>query len=247
MADWTENTLVITGPQELVKTLRDSIAGTNAAGNHSELALSRIVPPPDTVTMNDWKTWTAWAVEHWGSDREPDPVEVKEETVDDREYRLTYVFKTAYFSGEKVVRALIEQHPGLDFDLRFVGEQLWSGQVKGSGGRVVESVEHDEPESHAESVEQTGRCNCDGMWPILPGCGDDAIDEARKGGGLSDSAEKLARLLVTDWDDDFSALFEFVNESEARALSAGSTDALLKLIKDWDGPYEELLDVLEAL
>jgi hypothetical protein len=247
MADWTENTLVITGPQELVNTLRDSVAGTNAAGVHSEFALSRIVPPPVGVTVSDWKSWTAWAVQHWGSDREPGSVEVSQEPLDDGQSTLTYVFQTAYFSGETVVRALIEQHPGLDFDLRFVGAQLWSGQVKGSGGRVLETVEHGEPESHAESIEQTGRCNCDGMWPILPGCGDGAIDVARKAGRLSDSAETLARLLAADWDDDFELLFEFVNECESRALIDGSTDALLKLIKDWDGPYEELLDVLEAL
>jgi hypothetical protein len=247
MSDSTTNTLTVKGPKSLVLAFRDSVAGRNAAGDRSEFALGLAVPPPDGISMDDWRTWSAWALENWGSDREAGVVRVTDEVLDGGLHAITYVFTTAYFSAEVLVRSLITKHPRLDFDLRFVGLQLWSGHLTGSGGSVVESVEYGEPESHEESMERTGECLCSALTAYLPGCGDSAVDEARRDGTLSERGERLARQWAESWDGDFLALFEIVNDCEARGLNDEALDALGKLYPSWDGTFEELIEVVEAL
>lgn len=150
MADWTENTLVVAGPAAAVAALRDAVAGPTVFGGDELLSPRRIVPPPDDFVAAGAASpakppgWSEWALAHWGFDRELGDVRRTERDLGDGRSELTYTFTTAYFSAERLVRALVPQHPDVDLVLTFRGVQGWGGRLDASGGGVTRFEEDED-------------------------------------------------------------------------------------------------------
>lgn len=246
MADWTQNTLVVTGPTERVRALRDAAAGVNIFGKQSVLSPSRIVRPPDEFMGLDAQAgmprgWQDWALDAWGFDREIDAT-LTEDDLGPAGWRLTYTFETAYFSAARLVKALISQHPGVDIELRYVGESLWSGRVQGSSGSVILEEEFDEPATHEESVERTGRCTCD-VYPISDGCLRAKGRERDLSAEVIDLAVRLSDLGGLEID----VAFDYAQSCLQRALTEEQLEAVCNLFAKWLGTFDELLDTVGAL
>ena len=248
MADWAQNSLAITGPQEHVRALRDAVAGPNIFGEQSVLSPSRIVRPPDEFMGLDAKQgmppgWSDWAIDAWGFDREID-ASMAEEDLGSAGWQLTYTFQTAYFSAARLVKALIAQHPGVDVELRCVGASLWSGRVQGSSGQVTLEEEFDEPTSHIESVERTGRCLCEFTpYPMYVDC------QRARGVERNLSAEVIdLAVRLSDWGDvEMDLAFDYAQSCLQRALNEEQLEAVCNLFAKWLGSFDELLDTVEAL
>lgn len=246
MADWAQNSLVITGPREHVRALRDAVAGPNIFGEQSVLSPSRIVRPPDEFMGLDAKRgmppgWSDWAIDAWGFDREID-ASMAEEDLGSAGWQLTYTFQTAYFSAARLVKALIAQHPGVDVELRCVGTRLWSDHVQGSRGQVTLEEEFDEPATHEESVERTGRCRCD-VYPISDGCLRAKGTERDLSAEVIDLAVRLSDLGGLEID----VAFDYAQDCLRRSLNEYQMEAVTRLFAEWLGSFDELLDTVEAL
>jgi len=155
MGDWTENTLVVTGPAAAVAALRDAVAGPTVFDGEALLSPRMIVPPPDGFVRAGAASpakppgWSDWALAHWGFDREVGDVHRTERDLGDGRAELTYAFVTAYFSAETLVRALVPQHPAVDLTLTFRGVQGWGGRLEARGGTVTHAEEHEADEDAA--------------------------------------------------------------------------------------------------
>jgi hypothetical protein len=119
------------GPQPEYKTFEDRVRGST---NH----------------------WYDWNNRNWGTKWEACDSEITSES----EGSVTYGFRTAWAPPEPVFREMVRQHPGLDFEIKCVEEQGWGVEYSGIDGDLLMIDQWSIPESHEDSVERTGECQC---------------------------------------------------------------------------------------
>jgi hypothetical protein len=110
--------------------------------------------------------WYDWNVRNWGVKWDAGEPSLNNES----EISLQYSFETAWGIPEPVFRAMVEQHPTLEFSMSSEEEQGWGAEYETSDtededGKPIKELtltrEWDIPNSHADYEE---RGNLDGCW-----------------------------------------------------------------------------------
>ncbi len=114
--------------------------------------------------------WYDWNVREWGTKWDASSVELETDlsALDDGPNRsILYRFETAWSIPEPIFRAMVEQHPELDFDFYSEEEQGWGAQFTSSDGEeegekrsLVLTKEWDIPDSHADYVDRDNEEGC---------------------------------------------------------------------------------------
>lgn len=114
--------------------------------------------------------WYDWNVRNWGTkwdanDEEGDP---DLENLKDHD-SISYRFSTAWGIPEPIFRAMVEQHPELDFDFYSEEEQGWGAEYTSSDGdegerSLILTREWDIPSSHADYEDRDNIDGCACSW-----------------------------------------------------------------------------------
>ncbi len=114
--------------------------------------------------------WYDWNVREWGTKWDASSVELETDlsALDDGPNRsIRYRFETAWSIPEPIFRAMVEQHPELDFDFYSEEEQGWGAEFTSSDGEeegekrsLILTKEWDIPDSHSDYVERDNEDGC---------------------------------------------------------------------------------------
>jgi hypothetical protein len=152
--------MTITGSNQLLDRFvrKASDSHETPHGQISEqLSFWNFISPSDLSHYQD--NWYEWNLENWGTKWDAaDP-----EITDESEGRVTYSFRTAWSPPTPIFEEIVRQYPGLYFDIKCVEEQGWGVEYDGIDGDLVQTYRWDIPDSHKESMERTGECQCDWM------------------------------------------------------------------------------------
>lgn len=114
--------------------------------------------------------WYDWNVRNWGVKWDAGNAELNTDLseLDGKlQNSLSYTFDTAWGIPEGVFRAMVQQHPELDFDFYSEEEQGWGAEFTSSDGEkdgeersLILTREWDIPSSHADYVERDNEDGC---------------------------------------------------------------------------------------
>lgn len=113
--------------------------------------------------------WYDWNIRNWGCKWDASEEELDSDltTLKDTD-SISYRFSTAWSPPEGVFRAMVEQHPELDFDFSCEEEQGWGmewtssdGGEEGEERSLILTKEWDIPNSHAEHEDLGRSCVCE--------------------------------------------------------------------------------------
>ena len=179
MPNWVDNTLVVTGDKDDVRAFVDQAARPHEhpfGGTVEEkLSFWNFVRPDDSIMheymgeeprnrtlaeamLHDTNHWYDWNIRNWGCKWD---AKVMDATIEDG--YASYAFDTPWGEPQLFFEAIVKQFPNLDFNLRFVEEQGWGGELGGSGGQLFKIAEWDIPATHEDSMEYTGSCRCEAL------------------------------------------------------------------------------------
>lgn len=116
--------------------------------------------------------WYDWNVRNWGTkwDANDEDGEIPDLENLQSQDTITYRFSTAWSIPEPIFRAMVEQHPELDFDFECEEEQGWGANFTSSDGdedgerSLILTKEWDIPASHADYVERDNEDGCVCSW-----------------------------------------------------------------------------------
>ena len=131
-------------------------------------------PNPDATTeerlaksmLFAGSNWYDWNVRNWGVKWDAGEPTLNNST----DTYLQYSFQTAWGIPEPVFRAMIEQHPTLDFDFEGEEEQGWGAKYESTGtedeeGNLVKELsltdEWDIPDCHEDNERRGRTCVCE--------------------------------------------------------------------------------------
>ena len=190
MPNWVDNTLVVTGDEQEVQRFAERASkkysrkyleftpdGMEWVDDEQDQPLSfwNFVRPDESILHEYWgderkdlsleerlqhKTnhWYDWNIRNWGCKWDAKVMDANIEGG-----CATYAFDTAWSPPQEFLQAIVKQFPDLDFNLRFVEEQGWGGELDGSGGQLFKVAEWDIPCTHKERMEYIGYCSCEEM------------------------------------------------------------------------------------
>jgi hypothetical protein len=160
MPNWVDNSVVIVGPRVSL----DRFAAQAGEGSRGCLSFLNFIKPLDTEM--DWyndRGWYDWNIEHWGTKWDADSA-----SFEDNPGTLNYWFNTAWAPPEPVFREMARQYPELSFAIRCEEEQGWGFEYIAENGELIETKSWDIPETHAEKIERSGFCYCEGEPEFRP-------------------------------------------------------------------------------
>ena len=95
--------------------------------------------------------WYDWNVRNWGTKWDACDVTCMVGLfADEAAGAITYSFSTAWSPAEGAFRAMVAQHPDLEFEFHCTEEQGWGVVYEGKDGELEETRSWDIPESHRE-------------------------------------------------------------------------------------------------
>lgn len=97
--------------------------------------------------------WYNWNIRNWGTKWDASDVTLDEGGT------LSYQFSTAWSPAEGAFRAMVEQHPNLQFEFTNIEEQGWGVVFEGKNGELEEVRSWDIPSSHQEWEDTGGECS----------------------------------------------------------------------------------------
>jgi hypothetical protein len=163
MPNWVDNTLVVTGDKDDVRAFVEQAARPyeHMTGETREAKLSfwNFVKPdsPEDYEQN----WYDWNVKNWGCKWDARVMDMDDTSLDSG--YVSYAFETPWGQPLEFFQTIVAQYPHLDFNLRYLEEQGWGGELAGSGGVFWIINEWEIPNTHEESMENKGWCNCQEM------------------------------------------------------------------------------------
>lgn len=160
MPNWVDNTLIVTGDEADVKAFVERAAQpTTQFGEErqSDLSFWNFIQPED---MTEYQLgWYEWNLKHWGCKWDAGSVDVPDRS----DGFVQYTFDTPWGPPVEFYQTIVAQYPDLDFNLRYLEEQGWGGELAGSGGVFWIINEWDIPDTHEERMEHVGYCKCEEM------------------------------------------------------------------------------------
>ena len=180
MPNWVYNTLTVNGDKKQVEAFADLAKKpglfTTEGESISELSFSNFVRPDVSIMDEYWgeqprkatlvealkfdsNHWYDWNIRNWGTKWDASEADV----LSTSESEIVYSFSTAWAPPTPVFYAMVQQFPGLSFELRYTEEQGWGGELHGEGGTHWVVEEWDIPSTHKDSIDHKGWCDCEHM------------------------------------------------------------------------------------
>jgi hypothetical protein len=108
--------------------------------------------------------WYDWNLREWGTKWDACNAE---QAGDTKLGEVSYAFDTAWSPAEDAFRAMVEQHPELNFEFYCEEEQGWGVEYVGENGELSVSDEWNIPESHSDYKDRDNLdgCNCNNYEP----------------------------------------------------------------------------------
>ena len=97
--------------------------------------------------------WYNWNIRNWGTKWDANDATLDEGGT------LCYQFSTAWSPAEGAFKAMVEQHPNLQFEFTNVEEQGWGVVFEGKNGELEEVRSWDIPSSHTEWEDTGAECS----------------------------------------------------------------------------------------
>jgi hypothetical protein len=106
--------------------------------------------------------WYDWNIREWGTKWDACNSEMFNETYrEDGTASVQYAFDTAWSPAEDAYRAMVEQHPKLQFEFYCEEEQGWGVEYANTDdGELYVVKEWDIPDSHADYIERDNLDGC---------------------------------------------------------------------------------------
>ena len=182
MPNWVDNTLAVSGDKDDVRAFVEQAARpyeTPFGGTREQkLSFWNFVRPEDSIMheymgdeprkatlaealRHDTNHWYDWNIRNWGCKWDANVMDMDGGSVESG--YVSYAFDTPWGQPQEFFEAIVKQFPDLDFNLRFVEEQGWGGELAGSGGVFWIIDEWDIPDTHEERMEHIGYCKCEEM------------------------------------------------------------------------------------
>lgn len=179
MPNWVYSTLVVTGDEADVKAFAELASKpVTQFAEEREQALSfwNFVRPDESI-MGEYNGkephkatlaealkfesnhWYDWNVRNWGCKWDASSVYLNDRS----NGYASYSFDTPWGPPVEFYKNIVAQYSDLDFRLEYLEEQGWGGELAGSGGVFWIIKEWEIPETHEESIEHKGWCNCEEM------------------------------------------------------------------------------------
>lgn len=160
MPNWVYNQLTVSGERHEVdmfvqKASASAIDWMTEDDRDAELSFANFIRPSDPEGYRNGG-WYQWNIDNWGTKWDATRVERSDEGDS-----VSYTFDTAWSPPEPVFHAMVEQFPRLDFEMHYLEEQGWGGELAGRGGIYWIIKQWDIPDTHADSMENKGWCYCE--------------------------------------------------------------------------------------
>lgn len=139
--NWTENTLKVSGPKEILKVFRKTAEGEYPWGDGQReiLSLNSFIPVPKEAMENYSDIGYFWCVTKWGTKWGCCDIELME-----KPRSLIYYFNSAWSPPLPSILAMSKQFPKLNFSLRyFEGGMAFQGLFRCKGGRIIQQKHGD--------------------------------------------------------------------------------------------------------
>jgi hypothetical protein len=190
MANWVYTSVSVSGKAEDLKKFLEKAATERpyADGNtptqieyetHNGFSFWNFVQPPKEAVdsgeyfgTHGWKggervgnskfNWYEWNIENWGTKWDAGDVSV--ETISDDSTSVSISFQTAWDVATPVFRAMVKQHPELEFSFSSEEEQGWGVEHESQDGELVETDSWDIPASHADYAKRDNQDGCRCSW-----------------------------------------------------------------------------------
>lgn len=178
MPNWVNNSVTVRGQGADIKAFREKAgreySHNGETSNRCFSFMNFIAPPQEAIDSGEyWGThgfvngehsgqtannWYNWNNREWGTKWDA----CEEELEQEGDFFLRYRFDTAWAPPEPVFRAMIAQHPTLEFEIRSVEEQGWGVELESDGeGNMIVKDEWDIPDNHEDSMRRTDTCICE--------------------------------------------------------------------------------------
>lgn len=187
MPNHVYNSLQASGTAEDLQALKDKLEtkprfaleddwvsmGTSQFSYHS------FVTPDESITQDEYHekhgsgpdgpightagNWYNWNNNHWNTKWDAYDVDLNWHFDSNKDLTsLTVSWQSAWDAPYPVFKAMVEQHPTLDWDFEWQEEQGWGGQAVGQDGDFSVTKEWDIPNSHADwaDIGKTDECRC---------------------------------------------------------------------------------------
>jgi hypothetical protein len=118
---------------------------------------------PDGPTGQTAGNWYNWNLNNWNTKWDAYDVDLSWHYDSNKELTsLTVSWQSAWDAPYPVFKAMVEQHPTLDWDFKWEEEQGWGGQSVGQDGDYSVTREWDIPNSHADwgNIGKADECRC---------------------------------------------------------------------------------------
>jgi hypothetical protein len=128
-----------------------------------EFSFWNAVAPSNLEEYFTGDNWYGWNSTNWGCKWDANVQDEDSYDFPTGEHQRTYRFDTAWSPPREAFVAMCAKYPTLDFGLSYEEEQGWGGELDSDGeGGVVQSVEYDIPQSHADYVARANEdiCTC---------------------------------------------------------------------------------------
>ena len=109
MPNWCNNTLTVSGPQEIISRMRSEIRGKQ----EEVLDFEMILPTPRDLL--EGQGWYDWRVANWGTKWNADDSALEEISAEE----MVYYFMSAWSPPIQVIAALGKNFPSLSFNLQY--------------------------------------------------------------------------------------------------------------------------------
>lgn len=109
--------------------------------------------------LNTGEDWYNWNVRNWGCKWDASSISAEVNDTD-----VVYRFETPWSPPEQAMITLSEQHPDLNFFLRYEEEQGWGAEVQFTAGEYYITEQWDIPTSHSDYVDRNDPANCICNW-----------------------------------------------------------------------------------
>lgn len=180
MPNWVHNTMQVTGNKVWVETFiqqakRPGLFSTDEGDSISELSFANFIRPSLSIMGQYWgeeprpelmgsvsrttsNHWYDWNIRNWGTKWDASRVDVVINRSGDE---VRYEFDTAWGPPLDVFYQMVSQFHDLTFNLHYVEEQGWGGDMRGVGGKHWVMREWDIPGTHVQSMEYISYCKCE--------------------------------------------------------------------------------------
>jgi hypothetical protein len=143
MPNWVDNDLIVSGDPDILANFAKDVCSTESCFD-----FEKILPYPDNYRELDELSPDSgynsgghdWCMDNWGTKLPADEVDCD----DSNNYRLNYIFITAWSPPTPIIKYLAQQYPDLTFELKTTDPSMgWHYTLTAHNGQFEENTTED--------------------------------------------------------------------------------------------------------